>query len=212
MLAVLLLSIVVAGSALAAEPAWPFAAREITNSTFIAFDTETTGLSRRSDRIVELAAVRFNMHRVLARKRWLLNPGIPIPRFATRVHGITDTMVADKPSFKDIYPAFTNFISDAVLLAHNASFDKAVLSAEAARNGFEPLQNIVVDTLRLSRKFYPKLTSHRLETLVTELKLKRGGAFHRADADAEYVRLVFLTTFTNFSPTATMIDMKPFSQ
>ena len=159
----------------------------LTNVTFVAFDTETTGFSARSNRLVEIGAVKFQNGEVLSVRSWLINPGVPIPKQVQQVHGITDQMVADAPPFAKIYPEFLAFIGDAVLLAHNARFDVSFMKAEAQRCGRPAPTNIVLDTLRLSRAWFPNLKSYSLGDLTKTLEIQPG-TFHRGLADAQYLK------------------------
>lgn len=158
-------------------------AQPATQTVFVAFDIETTGLSTTQDRIVEIAAVRFQNGQCQAVTNWLINPQQPIPTYASRVHGITDSMVASAPKFAAVYPAFCSFIQNAPLLAHNARFDIGILAAEIQRGDLPPLNNIAIDTLTLARDQFPKLSSHSLEHLATTLTLPRTQP-HRACSDA----------------------------
>lgn len=122
-------------------------------SQVICVDIETTGLSPDTDRIVQIACVELHDGVRLARtSTWLINPGIPIPRDAVRVHGITTAMVENCPGFSDIREEFLSFIGNAPLVAHNASFDIGFLNAELQRCGMSPLRNHVIDTVPLLRK------------------------------------------------------------
>ena len=176
-----------AGAELRATPA---ASTPVAEVTFVAFDTETTGLSAQRERLVEIAAVKFRNGRVLAEKTWLINPGRPMPPAAEQVHHISDTMVRDKPDFKTVYPEFAQFIGDAVLLAHNARFDVAFVSAECTRHSLPPPPNPVLDTLPLFRRWFPQFASHSIASLSTNLNLT-AGALHRAQSDTMSLVLIF---------------------
>lgn len=156
------------------------------NVLFVAFDTETTGFSPSKERLVELGAVKFKGDKIIEEKTWLINPGRPIPWHATQVHHISNEMVADKPSFKEIADEFVDFSSGAVLLAHNSAFDVNFLREEYKRNGKKGPINPVIDTLALSRKRFPDCERHNLETLVHYLNLDSGN-YHRATDDARYL-------------------------
>ncbi|MFO7871579.1 MAG: 3'-5' exonuclease [Kiritimatiellia bacterium] len=165
-------------------------ASPLENITFAAFDTETTGFSPRSARIVEIAAVKFRGGNILESRSWLINPGIPIPESSRRVHGISDKMVADAPGFGAVFPEFIEFTEGAVLLAHNAGFDVRFLRAEIERAGLRPPANEVLDTLRLFRGWFPEAEAHNLRALVEHLGVK-AASFHRALADASYLAEIF---------------------
>ncbi|HBA82967.1 MAG TPA: hypothetical protein DCZ95_02620 [Verrucomicrobia bacterium] len=162
----------------------------ISNVTFVVFDTETTGFSPKTDRLVELGAVKFRNGKVIESKTWLINPKRSIPSYVQKVHGITPEMVANSPTFKDVYPEFETFIEGCVLFAHNANFDVSFMRAEMARNGITPPRNLTIDSLKLFRNWYPDLKSYKLGDLA-EYAQVTGGTFHRAEADSLYVFLIF---------------------
>ena len=163
----------------------------VSDVTFVAIDVETTGFSSKTGRIVEVAAVRFRGDRVLARKQWLINPGMPIPAPARRVHGISDRMVAGSPTFADVCGPLVLFIGDSIPIAHNARFDAGFISAEFARAGEPAPVSEVIDTLPLARSWFPDAGRHGLASLLEHLEIKADG-LHRAGQDAECLRKVFL--------------------
>lgn len=159
---------------------------------FVVLDTETTGLSSSSDRIVEIAAIRFRDRRIVGRKSWLIDPGTDIPAAATAVHGITGAMVEGKPSFREVYPELVRFTDGAVLLAHNAPFDVRFIRAEAARNLLAPPNNPVLDTIILARRRFPGAPGYALQSLAAHLELDPPrGRPHRALADARLTIALF---------------------
>jgi DNA polymerase III epsilon subunit family exonuclease len=175
---ILTVAILLAGTLLA-EPS-----ESVTNTVFVAFDTETTGFSPKNDRIVEIGAVKFRGNgEVLAVTNWLINPGMPIPFYATEVNGITTEMVTNAPVFAAVWPEFAAFCNDSILLAHNATFDIGFLRAELERTGIAPPALPVVDTLPLFRRWFPQAESHSLESLSVYLGVQ-GEAYHRAEADS----------------------------
>lgn len=99
----------------------------------IAFDTETTGLDPKRDRIVEIGAVKFDERGIIARFSTLIYPGIPMPEEAGRVNGITDTMLEGKPTAMEVLPDFLRFIEGGILVAHNAPFDISFIQGELER-------------------------------------------------------------------------------
>ncbi len=161
----------------------------IKDITFVAFDTETTGLSPTNDRIVEVGVIKFRNGEVIEEKSWLINPGRPIPKRVQKVHGITDEMVQGKPDFKTFYPEFEAFVDGCVLIAHNARFDVSMMREEIKRNELETPSNVVFDTLKLFRKWYPESKSHKLSILAEHLGVNAGG-FHRAEVDSLYCVLI----------------------
>ena len=124
----------------------------------IVFDTETTGLSPQTgDRIVELGCVELLNHIPTGRHFHVyINPERDVPSEAFRVHGLSTEFLQDKPVFAKIAQEFLDFIGDAKLIAHNATFDMAFINHELSLLGFSPLNlERVIDTLVLARKRHP---------------------------------------------------------
>ena len=162
----------------------------VSRVVFTAFDTETTGFSPGSDRIVELSAVCFTVKEVLWETNWLINPQRRIPPYARAVHGITDKMVAGRPTFRRVWPHFRKAASGTILLAHNAAFDVGFINAELKRAGMDSVPLPVLDSLHIFRRWYPRSPSHSLAVLVEYLKLP-ATRFHRALDDAAYLAAIF---------------------
>ena len=201
---------VAAGQALAEDPQngnrSPPVNTFVSNVTFVVFDTETTGFSPTTDRIVEVGVVKFRNGKVIEEKSWLINPQRDIPYWATKVHGINNAMVKDKPTFQEIYPEFQEFIRGSVLMAHNARFDISFVKAEAKRAGEPMPPNAVIDSLSLFRKWYPKSTSHSVEAVARASEIKTD-TLHRAMADSLYVFLIFDKTLKERESTAKLHDI-----
>ncbi|MDR2760902.1 MAG: DNA polymerase III subunit epsilon [Rickettsiales bacterium] len=123
----------------------------------ICFDTETTGLClEQGDRLFEIGCVELKDDVRAGRTfQRYLNPGKPLSQESAEISGISDDFLKDKPKFADIAEEFLEFIGDAVLIAHNASFDIKFINAELHILGKEPLKNEVVDTLQIARRMFP---------------------------------------------------------
>lgn len=162
---------------------------------FVAFDTETTGLLPVQDKIIELSAVRFDLESNQYESfNELVNPGFPIPESSSRINGITDQDVQDKPFIKDILIKFSRFVGDDnILLAHNSEFDVHFLGAAYQQENLEFPENEVWDTLAISRGLINNVRDHKLETLVRHYGIKVN-TFHRALMDSIYVMEVFKKT------------------
>ena len=124
----------------------------------IIFDTETTGLDSKEDRVIEIGAIelvnRFPSGRTF--HHYINSGGRQIHPDAQAVHGISMEALADKPVFSAIADEFVNFIEGAKLIAHNANFDMGFINAEFARIGLSPVENDkVVDSLALARRKHP---------------------------------------------------------
>jgi DNA polymerase-3 subunit alpha (Gram-positive type) len=160
------------------------------DQVFVVFDVETTGLSPANERILELGAVKIRNGRITATAEWLINPRKRIHPGARRVHGITYSMIKNQRTFKHRYPEIQAFIGDAVLIAHNARFDRDFLYAEVERAGLPRPTNEILDSLRLFRAWYPDAPSHQLGVLTQFLNI-RTGDFHRGLADSVYAAKIF---------------------
>ena len=124
----------------------------------IVLDTETTGLDPTTgDRIVEIGAVElFNSLPTGKTYHQYINPERSMPKEAFEVHGLGDDFLRDKPVFAAIGQAFLDFVGDARLVIHNASFDIKFLNFELQRIGLPALSwDRVTDTLALARQKFP---------------------------------------------------------
>jgi len=170
------------------------------HACLIAFDLETTGLSAEYDRIVEMAAVRWEGGVETGHFQTSVNPGIPIPAAATAIHGITNAMVADAPAAAAVLPAFMAFCQADAMVAHNAKFDLRFLRAESARTGVTCFTAPVLDSCAFARRRLPGFPNYRLETLTRLLGLGHGQA-HRALQDARDCLHVYLRCAAAALPT-----------
>ncbi|WP_018430520.1 DNA polymerase III subunit epsilon [Hoeflea sp. 108] len=124
----------------------------------IIFDTETTGLDNREDRLIEIGCIeldnRFPTGRTFHK---YINPqGRSVHPDAQEVHGISNADLEGKPIFSEILQEFLDFIDGAKLVAHNASFDIGFINAEFARLDVPPVDpGLVIDTLALARRKHP---------------------------------------------------------
>jgi DNA polymerase III subunit epsilon len=131
----------------------------------IVLDTETTGLDRKADRIVEIGCVEIvDLMPTDRTYHQYCNPLMPVHREAYKVHGLSDVFLRSKPTFKRIHNRFLSFIEGARLVAHNATFDISMINEELARLGIAPLENEVVDTLDLAKEVHPR-RRHTLDAL-----------------------------------------------
>ncbi len=130
----------------------------------IYYDTETTGIRSEKDRIVEIAAFDPTLNRTFCQ---FVKPGIPIPPEASSIHHITDDMVENSPSFKEVGQAFIDFCGpDAVLIAHNNdAFDRHFLNNECNRHELILPTWPQVDSLKWARKYRKDLPRHSLQFL-----------------------------------------------
>jgi|SRR5690606_33400511 DNA polymerase-3 subunit epsilon len=126
------------------------------NKPIVWFDLETTGLDKQNDRIVQIAIIRIQEDGTPFEFTSLINPGIPIPKEASDVHGITDDMVKDQPTFVQLMPKIGRFFSgDIAIGGYNSnSFDIPFLVNEMSRAGFTiDLTNVpFIDPLNIFKR------------------------------------------------------------
>ena len=163
----------------------------ISEVPWASIDTETTGTNAQADRVIEVGIVLFQSGQVVEKKNWLINPGRPVPPDATKVHGITDADLADKPSFADVMPEIVEALKGALPLAYNADFDRGFLLEELKRNqyaGERPpaFRNDVIwlDPLTWARELQKEHRSRALGDVCERLGISLENA-HRATDDAE---------------------------
>lgn len=178
----------------------------------IIFDTETTGLDSREDRVIELGGIelvnRFPTGRVFHK---YINPqGRPIHPDAQAVHGISAADLADKPGFHEIAEEFLAFIDGAKLVAHNAGFDIGFLNVEFGRLGhpmIDPL--LVVDTLALARRKHP-MGPNSLDALCRRYGIENGHRTkHGALLDSELLAEVYIELIGGKQAALVLDNMAP---
>jgi len=172
----------------------------------IFYDTETTGIHCEKDRIVEIAAYDSFQDKTFST---FINPGRAIPKEASQVHGITDDMVKEAPSFADAGQQFIEFCGDdAVLVAHNNfAFDKKFLENEAARYNLSLPKWSFFDTLLWARRYRNDLPKHTLQFLREVYGIEANCA-HRALDDTIILHRIFLAMLDDLSIEQAMHLMK----
>jgi DNA polymerase III subunit alpha, Gram-positive type len=165
----------------------------LSDIAFVAFDTETTGLSPAVARLVELSGVKFRYDgEIISTFSTLIDPRMNIPREATAIHGITNRMVKGQPSSAEAVPKFIKWAGeDSVLAAHNARFDLGFLEVALLEVPIEVRRFPVIDTLSLSRRLVPGAPNHQLKSLAEYLGFQ-SDQYHRALADSHHVRNLLL--------------------
>ncbi|MBP7334622.1 DNA polymerase III subunit epsilon [Niveispirillum sp.] len=160
----------------------------------IVLDTETTGIDPlNGDRIVEIGCVELFNH-VSTGKHYhtYLNPERDMPAEAEAVHGLSAAFLSDKPLFPAIVGDFLEFIGDAQLVIHNASFDIGFLNMELVRIGMGKLSNPVVDTVKIARKRFPGAPAS-LDALCRRFEIDNSNrTLHGALLDSQLLAEVYL--------------------
>jgi len=156
-----------------------------TANSLVVLDFETTGLSpNMGDRAIEIAGVRLENGRVSDHFQALMNPGQRVSGFIEDYTGITNKMLVDAPTCETVMGEFADFIGDANLVAHNASFDKRFLDAELARIG-RSYRGEFICSMLVARRIYQDAPNHQLGTLIKHAKIPADGVFHRALYDSQ---------------------------
>ena len=159
---------------------------------FVVVDVEATGAKMPPNRLIELGAYRIREGRIVDKFLSLVNPEIPIPRFVVALTGITNEMVKTAPLFAEVAPRWLDFVSDSVLIAHNAPFDTSFLNHEISRvYPGHRMVNPHLCTVRLSRRAFPELANHRLDTIASHFSIPIISR-HRAGSDALATAELFL--------------------
>lgn len=155
-------------------------------------DTETTGLDVRQDRIVQVGAVRMRGAELLPDPPFdrIVNPGIPIPPVASRVHGLTDADVAAHPPFPAILPELLDWLGDAVVVGHSIHFDLSVLRHEARRHNLPWREPRVLDVAFLAAGLDRGLVDTSLDGLALGLGVAVEGR-HTAWGDAQATARIY---------------------
>jgi DNA polymerase-3 subunit epsilon len=161
----------------------------------IVLDTETTGLSPNDgDRLVEIGCLEI-VNQVATGNVFhrYINPERDMPKGAFDVHGLSEEFLRNKPKFAEVADEFLEFIGDAPLVIHNASFDMGFLNAELKRSGRTALAfERAVDTLTIARKRFPG-AQNSLDALCRRFGVDNSNRVkHGALLDAELLAEVYL--------------------
>ena len=161
----------------------------------IVLDTETTGLDPvTGDRVVEIGAVELFNHMPTGKTyHQYINPQRSMPPDAFAIHGLSDDFLRDKPLFRAIAPAFLDFIADAQMVIHNASFDMKFLNAELVAVNLAPLpMSRAIDTVMIARKKFPGARAS-LDALCSRFGIDNSAREkHGALLDSEILAEVYL--------------------
>lgn len=164
--------------------------RKMKQGTYVVFDLETTGLSPERERITEFGAVKIKDGLIVDKFSQLVNPEREISEEIITLTGITNEMVENMPTEKEVLPRFKEFCTDAVLVAHNAKFDTSFIYESARRMGLY-FDNDVLDTLTMSKELFPDEKKHKLDIMCNRLGVSLKN-HHRASDDAEATARCFI--------------------
>lgn len=157
---------------------------------YIVLDIETTGLSKNFHKITEIAAIRFQNNRAIGKFDTLINPETYIPEFITKLTGITNEMVVDKPTIKQVIPKLCDFLGESTIVAHNASFDYGFIEYNIYKHHKINIVNPKLCTRKLANRILPNLSNKKLATLCPFFNIQNEQA-HRAMSDVKATAQVF---------------------
>lgn len=177
--------------------------RHLGLGTFTVVDLETTGLDPEKDQIIEIGAIKYIDGVEAESFEQLINPGRPIPEFITRLTGISDDDVADKPKIEEIFPRLDTFLGGSAFVGQQVNFDASFIEYEYRKQNndfqfwedrvrrFKYLDNLRLDTLFIARIFLPFLRQFKLASLADYFGYDLTNA-HRAVEDARATGHVFV--------------------
>ena len=157
------------------------------SDSYVILDTETTGLNPSADKIIQLSAIKYNSTGVpIDFYNTYLNPGFSIPHSASKINGITDSMVANAPRAEQIRSDFLSFLGNTLIVGYNIIFDLRFLNHtfSGAFTG-----RSYVDVLSISRQllFSP---DYKLETVSSRIDFEPEQGFHDSFSDCEAVAAI----------------------
>lgn len=166
----------------------------LTKDEYVVFDLETTGLYPNSgDSIIEIGAVRIKEGKIIDRFDELIYPDKALNEEIIKITGITNEMLSGKRNEESVVKDFMSWVGNTPMVAHNAKFDISFLDMAYSKYNLGSINNIVIDTLGLSRYLESSERFHNLATLVKRYNIPWDeDKHHRADYDSEGTALIFL--------------------
>ena len=166
----------------------------LSQDTYVVFDLETTGLYPHSgDSIIEIGAVKISNGKIIDRYDQFINPNKELSKEIINITGITNDMLKDARSEEEVVKEFMNWVGNLPMVAHNARFDISFMDNAYEKYNLGTLNNIVIDTLGMSRYLESKERYHNLAVLVKRYDIPWDeDKHHRADYDSEGTALIFL--------------------
>lgn len=152
----------------------------MTNS-YVSIDLETTGLNPKTDKIIEIGAVKVKGCVVQQTFSTLIQPGRKLEKRVTELTGINDAMLVDAPDLSEILSGLFEFLEDLPLLGHRILFDYSFLK-KAAVNQKISFEKEGIDTLKIARRYLTGLEHKTLESLCVHYQIPHNA--HRALGDA----------------------------
>ncbi len=166
--------------------------RLLNETEFVVLDIEAMTIAAHTPRIIDLAAYRVRAGTILDDFQTLINPGNPVSGFISALTGITNDMLRTAPAFAEVAHSWLAFAGDAVLVAHNATFDVPLLNQEIGRvfPGYR-MRNAELCTVNLARRIVSSPDGHKLDSLANHFAIPIDQR-HRAAGDARATAEILL--------------------
>ncbi len=164
---------------------------ELKKIEYTVLDFETTGISAKNSRAIEIGLVKILDGKITDTYSALINPESQIPYQITLLTGITNSTVRKSPIFNEIISEVASFIGNSPIIAHNSAFDLSFLKMEFQRAEFPEPKNISLCTVKLGKRLIPQLKSHNLTSVRNHFKIRENNT-HRALDDAIVTAKIFL--------------------
>ncbi len=158
---------------------------------YIVLDTETTGLSYRTCKMIELSAIKVRNDEIVDTFSVLVNPHEKVHYFITQLTGISNEMLENEKSIEDVLIPFIDFVEDDVIIGHNILFDIKFINEATTKCLGMIFDNKYIDTMSLSKRLWPFERCHRLEDLIERCDLE-GTQEHRGLSDCMYTYKAYL--------------------
>ncbi|WP_397446404.1 PolC-type DNA polymerase III [Polaribacter sp. R77954] len=171
--------------------------KNLTNTRFVVFDTETTGLNLHNDRILSIGCIAIqNFSIVVADQLEIYVKQEKFAKESVKIHGLLKFGVFTKVDELEALKVFLNYIKNSVLVAHHAAFDIGMINAILKRNHLPKLKNKVIDTATFYKKtkYVKDNNQYSLDKLCAIFNLKMHDR-HTAAGDAYLTALVFLKSY-----------------
>ena len=167
--------------------------KKLAKSSYVVFDTETTGLSCRYDDIIEFGAVKYSSSfEKIDEIDFFIKSDKELSSFTIKTSNITQDDVDNGKDIKDALNIIKEFFEDCILVAHNAAFDYDFINEKLRENNMEEIKNPVIDTLPLARYIYPDFKRYREESIANALNISFSSSeAHRANYDARHLGEIF---------------------
>lgn len=163
--------------------------------SYVSIDLETTGLNPKTDKIIEIGAIKVEKGKKTDSFSTFINPGRPLLDKIIELTGICDEQLKDAPDIGEALPELMDFLEDRVLLGHRILFDYSFIKKAAVNNRVK-FERQGIDTLKIARQYLPELESRSLHFLCGYYQIPHRA--HRALEDASATCSLFERLWMDF--------------